>query len=170
MKVLPLLLMTVAFAGTPGVSRSQEQTEAPSNPTSEEAQTTPAQTQGPPPNLENTVEAAEPLPRRDLVRWNEYQGPQFTIWAGVAFLYDFAAFVQDKESKEQIAMLPGEKIRDFRFVMGGRLPSLPLTNTTWCAGIMYDGPTNSWFLRQTGSCSESRRFILIRGLRDFPSC
>jgi phosphate-selective porin OprO/OprP len=34
--------------------------------------------------------------------------------------------------------------------MGGRLPSLPLTNTTWCAGVMYDAPTHSWFLRQTG--------------------
>lgn len=149
MKVLPFLLMTVAWAGTPGLSRSQEQAEAPSNRTSGEAQTTPAQPQGPPPDLENTIEAAEPLPRRDLVHWNEYHGPHFTIRAGAGFLYDFAAFAQDKESKEQIAMLPGEKVRDFRFIMGGRLPSLPLP-TTWCAGVMYDAPTNSWLLRQTG--------------------
>jgi phosphate-selective porin OprO/OprP len=155
MKVLPLLLMTLALAGTPCVSRSQEQTVAPSNPSSDEAQTapaqtTPAQTQSPAPNLENTVEAAEPLPRRDLVHWNEYHGPHFTIRAGIGLLTDFAAFAQDKESKEQITMRPDVKLRDFRFIMGGRLPSLPLTNTTWCAGVMYDAPTHSWFLRQTG--------------------
>jgi phosphate-selective porin OprO/OprP len=160
MKVLPLLLMTIALAGTPAVSRSQEQTEAPSNPPSDEAQTppaqttpaqatAPAQTQGPPPNLENTVEAAEPLPRRDLVHWNEYHGPHFTIRVGAGFLVDYAAFAQDKESKEQIKMLPDGKLRDFRFIMGGRLPSLPLP-TTWCAGVMYDAPTHTWFLRQTG--------------------
>ncbi len=168
MKALPLLLMTFALAVTPVGSLAQESTEAPSNPTFRRSSehdhsassrysgadpgssnSTPAQTQGPPPNIENTVEAAEPLPRRDLVHWNEYQGPHFTIRVGAGFLYDFAAFAQDKESKEQIAMLPGEKLRDFRFIMGGRFPSIPLP-TTWCAGVMYDGPTNSWFLRQTG--------------------
>ncbi len=47
------------------------------------------------------------MPRRDLVHWNEYQGPHFTIRVGGGFLYDFSAFAQDKESKEQIAVLPG---------------------------------------------------------------
>ena len=158
----------VRLAVTPVGSLAQEPTEAPSIPPSEEAQNTtkapppsssgadsgsatptPAQTQGPPPNIENTAEAAEPMPRRDLVHWNEYQGPHFTIRVGAGFLYDFSAFAQDKESKEQIAVLPGEKPRDFRFIMGGRLPSIPLP-TTWCAGVMYDGPTSTWFLRQTG--------------------
>jgi phosphate-selective porin OprO/OprP len=159
MKTLPLLLMTVAFAGTSGVSRSQQQSEAPSNPTSEEAQTTPAQSTPAPaaraqitsvPNLENTIEAAEPLPRRNFVRWNQYEGPHFTIRAGFGFLTDFGAFAQDKESKEQFAMRPDVRLRDFRFLMGGKLPSLPLPATTWCAGVMYDAPTHSWFVRQTG--------------------
>jgi phosphate-selective porin OprO/OprP len=159
MKVLPLLLMTVALAGMPGVSLSQGQTETPSDSTSEEAQSTPTQTIPAPaarqqitsvPNLENTIKAAEPLPRRNFLRWNEYQGPHFTIRAGFGFLTDFAAFAQDKESKEQIAIRPDVKLRDFRFMMGGRLPSLPLTNTTWCSGVMYDAPTHSWFVRQTG--------------------
>jgi phosphate-selective porin OprO and OprP len=167
MKALPLLLMTFALAVTQVGSLAQESTEAPSNPPTEEAQnttqapppatppqapapnSTPAQTQGPPPNIENTIEAAEPLPKRDLVHWNEYHGPHFTIRVGAGFLYDFSAFAQDKDSKEQIALLPGEKPRDFRFIMGGRLPSIPLP-TTWCAGVMYDGPTSTWFLRQTG--------------------
>jgi phosphate-selective porin OprO/OprP len=83
------------------------------------------------------------------VHWNEYEGPHFTIRVGAGFLYEFGAFAQDQQSKEQIALLPDEKLRDFRVIMGGRLPSLPLT-TTWCAGVMYDAPTKSWFLRQTG--------------------
>jgi hypothetical protein len=53
-------------------------------------------------------------------------GQHFTIRAGVAFLYDFAAFAQDAASKEQIAMLPGKKVRDVRFLTGGRLPSIKL--------------------------------------------
>jgi phosphate-selective porin OprO/OprP len=127
---------------TPAQTSPPAQTSAP-NPT-------PAQTQGPPPSIESTVEAAEPLPRRDLVHWNEYHGPYFTIRVGAGFLYDFAAFSQDEASKEQIALLPGEKVRDFRFIMGGKLFPEWTRSVTWCAGVMYDGPTNSWFLRQTG--------------------
>ncbi len=164
MNALPLLLVMVTLAVTPVGSLSQDPAGAPSTPPSEEAQNattasrpaqpTPAVTQetareAPPPNLENTVEAAEPLPRRDLVHWNEYHGPHFTIRVGGGFLYDFAAFAQDKESKEQIPLLPGEKVRDTRIIMGGKFPSLELP-TTWCLGLMYDGPTNSFFVRQTG--------------------
>jgi phosphate-selective porin OprO and OprP len=170
MNALLLLLVVFVLAVTPVGSLAQEATEAPSKPASEEIQNTPpptppaqtpapaqtqtpnptpAQTQGPAPTIENSAEAVEPMPRRDLVHWNEYQGPHFTIRVGGGFLYDFSAFAQDKESKEQIAVLPGEKVRDARIIMGGRLPSIPWP-TTWCAGVMYDGPTNSWFLRQTG--------------------
>ena len=130
-----------APAQTPAPQPAPAQTTTP--------QPTQAQTQGPPPNIENTAEAAEPLPRRDLVHWNEYQGPHFTIRVGAGFLYDFAAFAQDEQSKEQIKMLPGEKVRDARIIMGGRFPSLKLP-TTWCVGVMYDGPANTFYVRQTG--------------------
>jgi phosphate-selective porin OprO/OprP len=83
------------------------------------------------------------------VHWNEYQGPHFTIRAGAGFLVDYAAFAQDANSKEQFALSPGGKLRDFRFIMGGGFPSLPLP-TTWCAGVMYDGAVHSWYVRQTG--------------------
>ena len=53
------------------------------------------------------------------------------------------------DKQEQIAMLPGEKVRDARIIMGGRFPSIKLP-TTWCVGVMYDGPLNSFFVRQTG--------------------
>jgi hypothetical protein len=108
MKALPLLLVIVSLAVLPVGSLAQEPTEALLSLHSEEAQntstqtTTPAQTQastspqaqpqGPPPNLVNTIEAVEPMPRRDLVHWNEYQGPHFTIRVGAGLLYDFAAF------------------------------------------------------------------------------
>ena len=157
MKALLLLVAMIAFDR--GQARAQ-QTDVQSSTPPAPSQTSPAQTSPAPAartqissvphNLENTIQAAEPLPQRNFVHWNEYEGPHFTIRAGFGFLADFAAFAQDKESKEQIAMLPDVKLRDFRFIMGGRLPSLPLTNPTWCAGVMYDAPTHSWFLRQTG--------------------
>ncbi len=156
MKALLLLLAMIALAVTPVGSLAQEPTEAPfteapSNPPADEAQNATkapppqppapaAPTPAPPPekgvqepNIENTEEAAEPLPKRDLVHWNEYHGPHFTIRVGAGFLYDFSAFAQDKES----------------IIMGGRFPSLPLP-TTWCLGLMYDGPANSFWVRQTG--------------------
>jgi phosphate-selective porin OprO/OprP len=167
MKALLLLLAMIALAVTPVRSLAQEPTEAPSNPPAEEAQNA---TKAPPPqppapaaptpaatlekgvqenNIENTEAAAEPLPKRDLVRWNEYHGPHFTIRVGAGFLYDFSAFAQDKEAKEQIAVLPAFQVRDARLIMGGRFPSLPLP-TTWCLGLMYDGATSAFFVRQTG--------------------
>ncbi len=169
MNALSLLLVMVTLAVMPMGSLAQEPTEAPSDTPSEEAQNkppsttpaqattpqtsaqnpTPAQTQGSPPTIENTVEAAEPLPRRDFVHWNEYHGPHFTIRAGAGFLVDYAAFAQDTNSKEQFALSPDGKLRDFRFIMGGKFPSLPLP-TTWCAGVMYDGAVHSWYVRQTG--------------------
>ena len=164
MNALPVLLVIVTLAATPVGSLSQEPAETPPAPPSEEAQNattasppaqpTPAVTQkaapeAPPPSIENTIEAEEPMPRRDLVHWNEYEGPHFTIRVGGGFLYDFSAFAQDKESKEQIAVLPAFQVRDARLIMGGRFPSLKLP-TTWCLGLMYDGPTSSFFVRQTG--------------------
>lgn len=84
-----------------------------------------------------------------MPNWNEYRGPHFTARAGLGFLVDTAAYVQDDASKEQIKMLPDQKLRDFRFVLGGSFPSLP-RKVTWNVGIMYDGPTHSWLFRQTG--------------------
>ena len=104
------------------------------------------------PTLENAVDAgiSQEPPRRQLVRWNEYRGPYFTIRFGAGFLVDLSAYSQDAHSKEQIAMTPGEAIRDFRFILGGSLPSFK-RSVTWCAGIMYDAAsTKSWLIRQTG--------------------
>jgi hypothetical protein len=152
MKFLWPLSVMIALAVTPVDSFAQESTIASSNPRSKEAQNTtqtpppPAVTQGtqggPNATLENTVEAAEPLPRRDFVHWNEYHGPYFTIRAGAGVLVDYAAFAQDDNNKEQFAFSPDGKLRDFRFIMGGKLPSFKRP-VTWCAGVMYDAPTHT---------------------------
>jgi phosphate-selective porin OprO/OprP len=103
-------------------------------------------------SLENTeVAAQEDMDpnKRQLVRWNRYEGPYITAEFGAGFLYEIDAFAQDRQSKEQFVLHPGYKVRDFRFLLNGSLPSFK-RSVTWCLGIMYDGPTNSWLIRQTG--------------------
>ena len=87
-------------------------------------------------------------PRRRLVKWNEYEGPFITFRLGAAFLVDYGAFAQDEPSKEQFALDDGFKIRDSRFMINGRIKTK--RRITYTAGIMYDGYTEEWFIRQTG--------------------
>lgn len=98
------------------------------------------------------IEAGESdadVPPREFVRWNEYEGPFSTLRFGGGFLFDYAAYSQDEESKQQIELTDTAKLRDFRFLLKGKLEKLE-RGITWSAGIMYDAPTESWVLRQTG--------------------
>src|SRR5437879_4247326 len=92
------------------------------------------------PSLVNTEEAGESdnivIPRK-MAHWNEYEGPHFTMRAGVGLLYEFAGYSQDKQSKRQFTLDPDFKLRDFRFLLKGSFPSLK-RNVTWSTGIMYD--------------------------------
>jgi phosphate-selective porin OprO/OprP len=116
---------------------------------------TPAAQPSPSPNpnetLENTFEAGDSPdePRRKLVKWNEYAGPYFTIRAGGGLLLEAVGYSQDQESKEQFRLKPDFGLRDFRFLLNGKFPQFE-RSVTWSAGIMYDGPTHSWLVRQTG--------------------
>jgi phosphate-selective porin OprO/OprP len=103
-------------------------------------------------NLDETMEAGESDEehKRKLVNWNEYHGPYFTIRFGAGFLYEFDAYAQDEQSKEQFSLLPTEKVRDFRFLLNGKLFPKIHRSITWCAGVMYDAPSKSWLMRQTG--------------------
>ena len=93
-------------------------------------------------------EADADAPRRRLVHWNEYDGPITTIRLGGGFLVDYATYAQDNASREQFSLNPQVKIRDFRLLLGGRFKTKrPIT---WQAGFMYDGPSGSWLVRQTG--------------------
>jgi phosphate-selective porin OprO and OprP len=149
-KTLLVLVATIAVAVAPRTAAAQKQDGPPPDPSPDQSQD--ATGSSAPSTLENTVEAgiSEEAPRRKLVHWNEYQGPYFTIRAGAGFLVDIAGYSQDNESKQQISLSPGYKVRDFRFILGGKLFPEGQRQVTWCAGIMYDAPTNSWLIRQTG--------------------
>ena len=129
------LLTLIALLAAPGLARAQDATQP-----SHEA------------TLENAVEAGEAdaeEPRRKFLHWNEYEGPYFTIRMGAGLLYEIVGYSQDEESKQQFELEPEYKLRDFRFLLKGRFPALERP-VTWCAGIMYDGPTDSWLMRETG--------------------
>jgi phosphate-selective porin OprO and OprP len=105
----------------------------------------------PPPPIDDTIEAGEAdavEPARRLVRWNEYEGPFFTIRFGGGFLYEFAGYAQDDNSKAQIDLTSEAKVRDTRVLFKGRLKFK--RSVTWSAGFMYDGPTDEWLVRETG--------------------
>jgi phosphate-selective porin OprO and OprP len=138
MNIDPLLVggvLAIAFL-TPGPARGQEPIP------SEE-----------PPTLDDTIEAGEALakdPRRRLVKWNEYEGPFFTIRVGGGLLYEGAAYAQDADSKEQFDLEPEAKVRDARLVIKGRFFPKWKRAITYSAGFMYDGPSDEFLMRETG--------------------
>jgi phosphate-selective porin OprO and OprP len=106
-----------------------------------------------PPTLDDTMAAGEADavdPPRRLVKWNEYEGPFFTLRFGGGFLYEGAWFAQDEESKDQFDLTAAEKVRDARFVLKGRLFPKWKRAITYSAGFMYDGPSDEFLVRETG--------------------
>jgi phosphate-selective porin OprO/OprP len=83
-----------------------------------------------------------------LGNWYEFDGPLSSLKLGGGLLYEYAAYIQDDVSKEQIEMEPAFKVRDFRITMSGRVKVERFV--TWKLGIMYDAQTSSWFMRETG--------------------
>lgn len=81
-------------------------------------------------------------------KWYEFDGKVSTLSIGGGLLYDFVTYIQDEESKEQISLKPDVKLRDFRFIMGGKLKTKRFIS--WKFGLMYDGVTTSWLVRETG--------------------
>ena len=122
---------------------------------------TPASAQQPPipngtadqiqPPIDSEIDALESYnfkaPRR-LVKWNEYEGPAFTIRVGGGYLHDYVSFVQDDVSKQQVDVEDQWKLRDARVLLSGRLKFK--RQTTWSTGIMYDKGNDQWVFRQTG--------------------
>jgi phosphate-selective porin OprO and OprP len=105
------------------------------------------------PMLDESIEAAEtegPEPRRRMTAWNRYEGPRFTIKAGLALMYEYGAFSQDEASERQFGLIPNDyKWRDRRFSLEGTFPKRKRI-VMWKAGFMYDGPSDSYFARETG--------------------
>lgn len=88
------------------------------------------------------------VPRRRLVKWNEFEGPWATLRIGGGLLYDHAAYDQDADSKEQMTLAPAGKLRDFRFLLKGRFTRIG--GLSYTLGYMYDASAEEWKFRQTG--------------------
>ena len=133
--------MLAASLLTPGYARGQEP--SPSPPAVEE------------PTLDDTLEAgeadSEEPARRRMAKWNEYEGPYFTIRVGAGLLYEGAAYSQDEASEAQFPELAADDgVRDARLLLKGRFFPKWKRAITYSAGFMYDGPTDEFLVRETG--------------------
>ncbi len=80
--------------------------------------------------------------------WNEFENSTTTLRFGGGLLFDGATYIQDDNSKKQFELTPDVKVRDARVTMSGIFKSK--REITWKAGIMFDGASKSWFMRETG--------------------
>ncbi len=80
--------------------------------------------------------------------WYELENDFTTLKIGGGMLVDYASFLQDSASRQQIRLIPEVAIRDFRFLLSGKIKTKRFL--TWKTGIMYDGNKGSWFIRETG--------------------
>ena len=90
----------------------------------------------------------EVAPEHDT-KFNHYENRLFSIGWGFGFLLDYAGFAQDNASKEQVSLHADGILRDARLLFRGKLKFFQRP-VTWSAGVMYNDPTHSWQLRQTG--------------------
>ena len=81
-------------------------------------------------------------------KWNEFDTKITTLKFGFGFLYEVAAYSQDEESRQQFDLKTGYKVRDFRVLISGIIKSKRAIS--WKTGIMYDGPTDRWLVRESG--------------------
>jgi phosphate-selective porin OprO/OprP len=86
-------------------------------------------------------------------RWRLFNGRFTSFKFGGGFLYEYAAYKQDNNSKIQMDSLGTPlkdqfKVRDFRIVASGQLKTK--RTISWKVGLLYDGPSRSWFVRETG--------------------
>jgi phosphate-selective porin OprO/OprP len=76
-----------------------------------------------------------------------------TLKIGGGYLIDYSAYSQDKVGKDQmdsanVELKDGFKVRDSRIALSGKFKTK--RTITWKAGFMYDGVSDSWFVRETG--------------------
>lgn len=116
----------------------------------ESKETIPDGTQGE--RLEVLDSAAVPTKWRDK-RWRLFPGKFTSLKIGGGFLYEFAGYSQDEMGKRQTdsigsPLTPEFDVRDLRVTLSGQLKRN--RRISWKAGFMYDGPSRSWFVRETG--------------------
>ncbi|HEX5169125.1 MAG TPA: porin [Cyclobacteriaceae bacterium] len=86
-------------------------------------------------------------------RWRLFPGRFSTLKLGGGFLYEFAGYSQNEEGKRQMdsagnVLEPAFDVRDFRVTASGQLKTKRIIS--WKLGLMYDGASRSWFVRETG--------------------
>ncbi|HSF45918.1 MAG TPA: porin [Chitinophagaceae bacterium] len=86
-------------------------------------------------------------------RWRLFNGRISTFKMGAGFLYEYAGYAADDNSKKQMdslgTPLEGQfKVRDFRLIFSGQFKTK--RTISWKAGLMYDAPSGDWFVRETG--------------------
>lgn len=101
----------------------------------------------------DTVSAKTGDTKSRFRRWNLFPGKITSFKLGAGFLYEYAAYSQNQEGKQQTDSLgttlePQFKVRDFRFFASGQFKTKRLL--TWKAGFMYDAANNEWLVRETG--------------------
>jgi phosphate-selective porin OprO/OprP len=100
------------------------------------------------------VLTTDTIPRRWRdKRWRLFNGRFSTAKFGGGFLYEFAGYQQDAAGKMQMDQLgeslqPAFAVRDFRLVASGQLKAK--RTITWKLGLMYDGVSGTWLVRETG--------------------
>lgn len=86
-------------------------------------------------------------------RWRLLPGKYSTLKWGGGFLYEFAGYSQNEAAKKQMdsigsVLKPAFAVRDFRITASGQFKTKRIFS--WKLGLMYDGPSRSWFVRETG--------------------
>jgi phosphate-selective porin OprO/OprP len=99
------------------------------------------------PNLD--AGEADRAPRQKEDVWNEADLRVLTVRVGGGLLLDYANYIQDAASKDQMELAQAAKLRDFRFLFKGHFWFWP-ERLSYTLGYMYDGPTESFHFRQTG--------------------
>lgn len=138
---LACLVVAAALSLAAGPARGQDPGQPP-QPTDQQPQ----------PTLDDTIEAGDSdaeTPPRQFLRWNHYEGPWITAEIHGGLLYEGIGYSQDEGSEEQLTLDPEGKFRDARFMVKGRFPRSKRA-VTYTSAFMYDGPSDDWFVRETG--------------------
>lgn len=90
----------------------------------------------------------EVVPTLKTSKWNEFDNRFFSLRVGAGFLYDYANYIQDDDSKDQLDLSEAATLRDLRVLFKGKIKFSDRLKYT--LGYMYDGPEEEWRFRQTG--------------------
>ena len=148
-------LRTVLLAGFLSLGPVTAHAQTPQAPATQQPPAPPAQQKPPekPSTIDDTIAAGEADASdrgRHMAAWNNFDGKYASVRLGWGFAWDYGAFEQDDASKEQVTLENKNKLRDFRFLLKGRLKFFGERKVTYTAGVMYDGGNEEWVMRQTG--------------------